>query len=129
MSEDIENILNDAVEAALAQEIMDMPVLPAEHPEVVEFEQCWERMYEIANKNGWLFCASMVRQHSRDGVQMTGSNFSMAVSSERLSKNFALFGMPGVLAARNVAMAIKNLEDFHTNILPALFGRNQQSEG
>ena len=129
MPEDIENILNDAAEAALAQEIMDMPVLPTEHPEVVEFEQCWERMYEIANKNGWLLCASMIRQHSRDEVQLTGSNFSMAVSAERLSKNFIQFGIPGVLAAQAYTLAIKSLEDFHTNILPALFGRNQQSEG
>ena len=129
MHEDIENILNDAAEAALAQEIMDMPVLPAEHPEVVEFDQCWERMYEIANKNGWLFCASVVRQHSRDGAQQTGNGIAVVLGPERLSKNFALFGMPGVLAAKAYTAAVKHLNDFHTNILPALFGSNQQSEG
>ena len=129
MPEDIENILNDAAEAALAQEIMDMPVLPTEHPEVVEFDQCWERMYEIANKNGWLFCASVVRQHSRDGAQQTGNGIAVVLGPERLSKNFALFEMPGVLAAQAYTAAVKNLDDFHTNIFPALFGRNQQSEG
>jgi hypothetical protein len=109
MPEDIENILNDAAEAELAQEVMDMPVLPAEHPEVVEFEQCWERMYEIAKKNGWLFCASMVRQHSRDGVQQTGNGIAVTISHERLAKNFALFGMPGVLAAQAYTASCQEL--------------------
>lgn len=132
-SKELRDALKEEAKAALlslgrseAQTILqeELPVLPIDHPDLQEWDQCWDRLKELADKHGWLYCGSYVRQVvDEDGVPHTQQGFSASVDGVKSAKNFAQFGMQGILAGAVHAKAVANLHDFHADVVPALFGK------
>ena len=98
---DIEAMLNEAERNAKVQAVKDLPTLPFDHEDCVEFDKCLGRCGELAKKNGWLFYAGHLRPVTQDGE------------------------LPGVLAAEVYSKAVAHLHKFHTEIVPALNGREE----
>lgn len=123
MSEDIENILDNAAKAAIVNEIESFPVLPRNHPDCVEFEECIDRCQELAKKNGWVFYGSHFRQFlDEEGEEGTAQRSIAHVGGAELAKVFAQHGSNGVLASHAYHGAVANVIKFHSEIFPALFG-------
>ena len=122
---DIEALLNEAEHRAKVQAVMDLPTLPFDHEDCVEFDKCLDRCGELAKKNGWLFYASHLRQVTKDGETGSASRSLVATPPEALAKFFSVYQHPGVLAAEVYSEAVAHLHKFHAEIVPALNGREE----
>ena len=122
---DIEAMLNEAEHNAKVQAVKDLPTLPFDHEDCVEFDKCLGRCGEQAKKNGWLFYASHLRQVTKDGEPGIASRSLVATPPEALAKFFSAYRLPGGLAAEVYSNAVAHLHKFHTEIVPALNGREE----
>ena len=122
---DIEAMLNEAEHNAKVQAVKDLPTLPFDHEDCVEFNKCQDRCEELAKKNGWLFYASHLRQVTKDGETGSASRSLVATPPEALAKFFSVYRLPGYVAGEVYSKAVAHLHKFHAEIVPALNGREE----
>ena len=122
---DIEALLNEAEHRAKVQAVMDLPTLPFDHEDCVEFDKCLDRCGELAKKNGWLFYTSHLRQVTKDGETGSASRSLVATPPEALAKFFSVYHLPGYVAGEVYSKAVAHLHKFHAEIVPALNGREE----
>ena len=122
---DIEALLNEAEHRAKVQAVMDLPTLPFDHEDCVEFDKCLDRCGELAKKNGWLFYTSHLRQVTKDGETGSASRSLVATPPEALAKFFSVYRLFGYVAGEVYSKAVAHLHKFHAEIVPALNGREE----